>query len=157
MSTRLTKNNFILLESQSLTLISNFSNLTRIISDVLSKKLLDLGFTGATPSTLNFLSTLECGINYASDIARATNVSRQMVAKSVKELCQLGYLIQKQGIGKQKTIEFTSLGEALMAESRRILAEIDEIFNEAIGDESLKTMNNNLQDLAECLSKTKID
>ena len=56
----------------------------------------------ATPTALSLLSTLECGINYDSEITRTLGVSRQMVTKTIKVLCLLKYLEQVDAVGKQK-------------------------------------------------------
>lgn len=50
-----------------------------------------------------------------------------MVAKTEKQLCQLGYLEQIDGTGKQKEIHFTETGEYLMSDARQLLAEMDKI------------------------------
>ena len=102
MSTRLTKKGVPLVESRALQLIQNASRLHDASAWYLSKRLVDMGHTSVTPSLLSFLGVLECGVNYASEIARTLGVTRQMVAKTVKELCRLGYLEQLDGAGKQK-------------------------------------------------------
>lgn len=125
MSTRFTRGGISLVESQTLQLIQKATQLTDISTRHLSNKLIDLGYLSITPSLLSFLSVLECGVNYGSEIARNLGVSRQMVAKTVRELCRLGYLQQVPGVGKQKQILFTENGEYLMSDARRILSEID--------------------------------
>lgn len=127
MSTRFTKKGIPLVESQSLKLIQSASRLNDVITKYLSQRLVEKGFTSLTPSLLSFLSVLECGVNYGSEIARNLEVTRQMVAKTVKELCRLGYLEQINGTGKQKEIHFTELGERLMSDARQMLSDVDEI------------------------------
>ncbi len=95
------------------------------------------GFHDASPSTLEFLDALDCGVNVASDIARTLGVSRQMVAKTVKELCQLEYLTQEEGKGRQKKIVFTPRGETLMARVRQRLQELDTVIDAEIGSRRL--------------------
>ena len=97
----------------------------------------DDGFDDVSPSTLEFLDALDCGVNVASEIARSLGVSRQMVAKTVKELCQLDYLAQLEGRGKQKKIIFTDRGERLMARVRQRLRELDTVLEEEIGSRRL--------------------
>jgi DNA-binding MarR family transcriptional regulator len=92
------------------------------------------GFDGVSPAMLTFLSALDCGTNYGSEIARRLKVSRQMVAKTVKELCTVGYLEQIEGAGKQKRILFTEQGEQLMAAARSLLADLDQILSDRLGD-----------------------
>jgi len=60
-----------------------------------------------------------------------------MVAKTVKELSHLGYLEQVPGKGKQKQIVFTTAGEQLMSEVRAILAQLDELLHEQLGEQAL--------------------
>lgn len=127
MSTRFTRRGVPLVESQSLLLIQSASRLNDVITKYLSQRLVEKGHTSLTPSLLSFLSILECGVNYGSEIARNLGVTRQMVAKTVKELCHLGYLEQIDSAGKQKEIHFTETGEYLMSDARQLLAEVDEI------------------------------
>jgi DNA-binding MarR family transcriptional regulator len=127
MSTRFTRRGVALVESQSLQLIQSAQRLNDVITKYLSQRLVEKGYTSLTPSLLYFLGVLECGVNYGSEIARNLEVTRQMVAKTVKQLCQLGYLEQIDGAGKQKEIHFTESGEYLMSEARQLLAEMDKI------------------------------
>ena len=127
MSTRFTKNGVPLVESHSLQLIQSTARLNDAITHYLSQRLVEKGYTSLTPSLLLFLGILECGVNYGSEIARSLGVTRQMVAKTVKELCGLGYLQQKSGTGKQKEIHFTQTGEYLMSDARQLLADVDDV------------------------------
>jgi len=127
MSTRFTHKGIPMVESQSLQLIQSAQRLNDVITQYISQRLVEKGYKSLTPSLLSFLSVLECGVNYGSEIARNLNVTRQMVAKTVKQLCQLGYLEQINGAGKQKEICFTGTGEYLMSDARQLLAELDEI------------------------------
>lgn len=126
MSTRLTEKGTLMVESQALQLVQEASEVSDMITRHVSDELQSLGYYGATPSMLGFLSALECGINYGSDIARKLGVSRQMVAKTVRELSQVGYLEQLSvGGRRQKQIVFTLQGEHLMADARQTLAALD--------------------------------
>ena len=116
-----------MVESQSLQLIQSASQLNDMMTKYLSQHLIEKGYASITPSLLSFLSILECGVNYGSEIARNLGVTRQMVAKTVKELCRLGYLEQVDGVGKQKEIHFTEAGEYLMSDARLLLSEVDEV------------------------------
>lgn len=64
------------------------SQISETITLYLSNTLKEKGYIAASPSTLNFLSTLECGVNYGAKIARSLGVSRQMAAKTVMQ-CRL--------------------------------------------------------------------
>lgn len=127
MSTRFTQKRVPMVESQSLQLIQSAQKLNDVITQYLSQRLVEKGYESLTPSLLSFLSILECGVNYGSEIARNLDVTRQMVAKTVKQLCQLGYLEQIGGTGKQKEIHFTVTGEYLISDARQLLVELDEI------------------------------
>ena len=115
-----------MVESRSLQLAAAAGNLRDAMAQHVAASLAEQGFTDATPAALQFLSVLECGVNHASDIARSLSVSRQMVAKTVRTLCEAGYLEQMDGAGKQKAILFTERGEQLIAAARQTLAEFDE-------------------------------
>lgn len=145
MSTRLTKGDVPMVESQSLQLVLAAAQVHEKISLSLSDALKKKGYKLASPSVLNFLSTLECGINYGSEIARTLGVSRQMVAKTVKELCKANYLAQQEGKGKQKEIVFTKTGENLMSDARLLLVDIDTLLNKEVGKVELKTTVEYLQ------------
>jgi len=124
-------------DSQSLELVLAAAGVYDRITDYVAQRLKSQGYEDVSPSTLNFLRALDCGVNYGSDIARRLQVSRQMVAKTVKELCRLGYLEQVPGKGKQKQIVFTTAGEQLMAEVRVILAQLDGLLHEQVGEQEL--------------------
>jgi len=127
MSTRFTTGDVQMVESRSLQL----ATLSAAVRDRLVRRVADGlradGFDDVSPATLEFLSALDCGVNVASEIARSLGVSRQMVAKTVKELSQLDYLAQHEGKGRQKRIVFTSRGELLMARVRQRLRELDSV------------------------------
>lgn len=144
MSTELTGGEAIMVDSQTLQLVLETAQVNDSISRYLSSSLKNKGYEFATSSALSFLSTLECGVNYGSQIARNLGVSRQMVAKTVKGLCQAGYLEQVDDIGKQKKIMFTSTGEQLMSDARLLLADIDNVLNTHLGEKTVTTMVTNL-------------
>ena len=155
MSTRLTSDDLPMVDSQSLKLVFSTANLHDQITQYLSMTLKEKGYESATPSVLSFLSALECGVNYGSEIARTLGVSRQMVAKTVKEPCRVGYLEQVDGIGKQKQILFTDLGERLVSDARQVLADLDADLCQRIGGEILQETVSNL-DKIQTLIQAKI-
>ncbi|MGV2831759.1 MarR family transcriptional regulator [Myxosarcina sp. GI1(2024)] len=138
MSTRFTKRDVPIVESRSLQLFFGAAEMNEQISLYLSNALKDKGYKSITPCVLNFLCAIKCGTNYGSEIARNLCISRQMVAKKVKDLCCVGYLKQVDGKGKQKQILFTELGENLMSDSRKLLAELDEILCEKLDRATLE-------------------
>lgn len=151
MSSRLTQKGIPMIESQTLQLVLDAAQVNDLTSRYLSNSLKKSGYKFATPSALSFLSTLECGVNYGSEIARNLGVSRQMVAKTVKELCLAGYLAQEKGIGKQKKIVFTITGEQLMSEARQLLANIDKVLNNKLGEKLISTTVINLKMIQELM------
>lgn len=122
-----------MVESRSLQLAATSASVRDRLVRWIADGLRDDGFHDVSPSTLEFLDALDCGVNVASEIARALGVSRQMVAKTVKELSQLDYLEQLEGRGKQKKIVFTARGERLMARVRQRLRELDSVLDDEIG------------------------
>ncbi len=125
-------------DSQSLRLAFASASLHDQFAEYVAEYLRLQGFYAISPSILNFLSALDCGINYSAEIARRLKVSRQMVAKTVKELCRAGYLAQIEGVGQQKQILFTEQGERLISMVRLALADLDQIFIERFGDAQVK-------------------
>lgn len=139
MSTRLTNKKAVMVDSKALQLVLGAAQINDSISLYLSRALKNKGYEFATSAALSFLSTLECGVNYGSEIARNLGVSRQMVAKTVKGLCLAGYLEQVDDIGKQKKIIFTATGELLISEARQLLAEIDKTLTVQLSEKSIAT------------------
>jgi DNA-binding MarR family transcriptional regulator len=121
-------------DSQSLRLVFASASLHDHFAEYVTEYLRLQGFDAISPSILNFLSALDCGINYSAEIARRLKVSRQMVAKTVKELCRAGYLEQIEGVGQQKQILLTEQGERLISTVRLALADLDQIFIGSFGD-----------------------
>ena len=154
MSTRLTQLGTPMVESQTLKLVLAASSVTEQISHYLSQALQNMGYEGASTSVLQFLSALDCGINYGSEIARSLKVSRQMVAKTVKQLSALGYLQQIEGQGKQKQIVFTQRGEYLMADSRKLLAELDDKMANVMDEKAWALMLQQFTQFSSVLSDT---
>lgn len=85
---------------------------------------------GITVSTgqLGFLAALVCGENTASDVARALGISRQAAQKQIADLVSAGVLqiTTDPARRNRKVVTFTAQGVALMAESRQILATLDD-------------------------------
>ena len=147
MSTKLTKNNTPMVDSLSLELVTKAHDVYDQITHYLSNALKDMGYASASPAALSFLSALECGINHGSDIARNLGVSRQMVAKTVKEFCRVGYLEQVDAVGKQKDILFTKKGEQLISDARVLLADLDKVLKRRLGANKLQSTVNNLEQI----------
>ena len=138
MSTRFTYRGTPMVDSYSLRLALATAEVRDAICDHVAMKLAEKGYEDVSPATLNFLGALDCGVNYGSEIARSLNVSRQFVAKMVRELAEAGYLEQKEGVGRQKQILFTKKGEKLMSEVRKILADLDSVLIDQEGEAILK-------------------
>jgi len=153
MSTRLTQKGTPMIDSQALRLVLGAARVQEITSSYLSKSLKKMGYEMTTPSVLNFLSTLECGVNYGSEIARNLGVSRQMVAKTVKALCLSGYLEQLDGVGKQKQICFTAMGEQMMSDARQLLADIDVTLMDQLGPDAIDVTVTNLNEIQQLISQ----
>ncbi|MBX2870162.1 MAG: hypothetical protein KTR18_15885 [Acidiferrobacterales bacterium] len=141
-----------MMESSTLQLVLTADKVNDLITKHLSKSLQSKGYESATPAMLNFLSTLECGVNYGSEIARNLGVSRQMVAKTVKEFCRLGFLEQIEGVGKQKEILFTERGEQLMSDARALLAELDHRFTHSLKNRTLENAVDSLAQIEKSLN-----
>jgi DNA-binding MarR family transcriptional regulator len=147
MSTRLTKRGVPMVESVSLRLALAAGDLRDALAAHVAEALAAKGYAGTTAAVLQFLSVLECGINFGSDIARNLDVSRQMVAKTVRSLCDAGYLEQAAGPGRQKQILFTEHGEHMMSDARRILADFDEQILKTVDAQSLQRAIEDLESI----------
>ena len=151
MSTRLTNRGIPMVESLALQIAQSAGALREAYADYVAAELAALGYAGTTAAVLQFLSILECGINYGSDIARSLGVSRQMVAKTVRGLCDAGYLEQVDGPGRQKQILFTERGERMMSDARRILAEFDERMRAQLDVDDIKQAVEQINQIRELL------
>jgi DNA-binding MarR family transcriptional regulator len=155
MSTEFTKLGIPMADSQSLRLLFAASDLHDQFTEYVAEYLRLKGSDDISPSMLHFLGALDCGINYGSEIARRLKVSRQMVAKTVKELCQAGYLELAGGVGKQKQILFTEKGERLMSTARLALADLDQFFIKHFSEDLLEEMIIRLETLKGVLIEVK--
>lgn len=138
-------------DSLTLTLVMSSVALQEIINKHLIQSLHQQGMSQVNQNRLNFLSALDCGDNHASELARKLGVSRQMVAKNVKDLVQLGWLIQIPGKGKQKTIQFTKQGEQLISQCRKELAIMDKTLKQAVSQESVAETLHTMRSLTAAL------
>lgn len=126
-------------DSRTLDLVFALARAHEALLGQVSRTLAHRGYKGVSPSTLAFLGQLDCGVNVAAEVARALGQSRQMVAKTVGRLAELGYLRMSKDPdrGNQKVIAFTEEGEQLVAEAREILASLDMKLDDALGEASL--------------------
>lgn len=126
-------------DSRALDLVLALARAHDALLAQVSRALERRGYAGASPSVLAFLGQLDCGVNVAAEVARRLGQSRQMVAKTVKRLSELGYLRMSRDPqrGNQKVITFTATGEQLIADARAILAELDATLEGALGQRSL--------------------
>lgn len=148
MSTRFTQRGTPMEDSQSLALLMAAKAVHETLICYVADALRARDYPDISPSILNFLGALDCGINFGSDIARRLKVSRQMVAKTVKELCQMGYLEQVEARGKQKHILFTATGERLMSDVRQLLAQMDTALKKQVGAKTLRETLSTLETIA---------
>lgn len=148
MSTRFTRRGTPMEDSQSLALLMAAKAVHETLICYVADALRGRDHPDISPSILNFLGALDCGINFGSDIARRLKVSRQMVAKTVKELCQMGYLEQVEARGKQKQILFTATGERLMSDVRQLLAQMDSALKKQVGATTLRETLSTLETIA---------
>ncbi len=144
-----------MVDSRSLKLLCAAAAMHDQFTDYVAAQLHLKGFAGVSPAMLNFLSALDCGTNYGAEIARRLKVSRQMVAKTVKELCAIGYLEQREGTGKQKQILFTAQGEYLMAAARLILADLDQILTDCLSETQVEKITLQLETITSVLNRGK--
>jgi len=140
------------MDSQSLQLVFATSNAYDALINFLSEELTRQNYEFISPSVLTFLGSLECGVNYGSDIARNLGVSRQMVAKTVKDLTRKGYLQTEDDTGKKKRILFTNHGEALMADARKVLADLDIKLHQRVDHRDMEKVITLLRSVRETLN-----
>ena len=113
-------------DSLSLPIAQAASELTDRIMARLCRELSALGYSAITPSSLMFLSKLDCGNGIASDLARDLGVSRQRIAKTVSDMKTVGYVRQQESVGKRKILSLTARGAEVTQHARRLCAELDQ-------------------------------
>jgi DNA-binding MarR family transcriptional regulator len=130
LSTKITKSpraGFVLVESQALKLSQAIAGYQMRQTLWLIDGLSSHGFTDLTPPHVTFIAALDCDDNFASEIARRLNLSRQAIHKTVRELTDAGYIETKENAIKRnsKIIQITKRGEELISLARQMYAEID--------------------------------
>lgn len=137
-----TQSSLTMADSRSLDLVFALARAHDVLLDYVARTLAARGYRGITPSVLAFLGQLDCGVNVASEVARRLGQSRQMVAKTVRQLGDLGYLnmAPDPARGNQKMITFTGDGEQLIAEARSILVSLEARLDAILGDISLDAL-----------------
>jgi DNA-binding MarR family transcriptional regulator len=115
-------------DSRSLKLVHLASNFEKRAQKWLVDLLRSSGFTELTQSQLNFLGALDCGPNYASQVAHQLGITRQAVHKTVKELEACGWLqtVSDPIRRNQRIITFTDEGERMMSEARALFKQLDD-------------------------------
>ena len=106
------------------------------------------GHEDLTAAHLMFLSNLDCGDTYASEVARRLGVSRQAVYRSTRELQRIGVLtLETDEVRRtQKLIRMSGRGQQIAIDARLCLEEIEAALSECIG-------RNDLSKLAAILGK----
>jgi DNA-binding MarR family transcriptional regulator len=146
-------------ESRSLRLLLQLADTQKLLVEHVAHSLTALGYSGVTSGALGFLGQLDCGPNHASEIARHLGVSRQMVAKTVTEMEQKGWLEQVPDphLRNRKVIRFTAAGEQLMSNARATLAELDEQLDREFGSGWIASLADNLTGLKASLMEAGND
>lgn len=145
LSTQITRSpraGIVLVESQALRLSQAIAAYQQDQVTWLITQLTERGFGDLTPTHVSFLSSLDCADNYASQIARKLNLSRQAVHKTVTELSRLGFVesVPNRVKRNSKVIQITAQGEALIAAARLLYAELDKNLTENCSHEEIESL-----------------
>jgi len=146
LSTKLTKKSplagYDLAASHALALTQSSEMFQQRIVAWLLLKLAEDGFDELKASQLSFLGSLDCGTNYAAELARALGITRQAIHKTVRELEGAGWLATKPNaqLANQRAITFTTEGERMMSRARLHFLELDTILIKQFGEDSLATL-----------------
>ncbi len=151
MSTKLTRKSptasYDLVASHSLALTQSCEDFRARMVNWLLLQLEDDGFQNLTPSQLSFLGSLDCGVNYAAQLARVLGISRQAVHKTVRELERAGWLTTRpdEQLGNQRVIVFTDEGERMMSQARLHFLKLDSQLIKIYGKKTLDELQKVLQ------------
>lgn len=93
------------------------------------------GHAELTAAHLMFLSNLDCGVTYASEVARRMGVTRQAVYRSTRELQRAKILKLETDVDRktQKIIRMTQHGQKVVLDARSCLEAIEVALGERIG------------------------
>jgi len=146
MSTKLTRVSpnagYDLVESRALALTQATDVFRdRMVTWLLSRLHQD-GFPDLKAGQLTFLGSLDCGVNFAAELARTLRISRQAVHKTVRELEHAGWLTTRpdETLGNQRVIVFTDEGERMMSCARSHFLSLDELLTKEFGNDSLEAL-----------------
>lgn len=143
MSTKLTRKSpqagYTLVDSHALALTQGMGVFSDRMVGWLLHRLSKEGFEGLKANQLTFLGSLDCGANYAAEVARSLGITRQAVHKTVRELEKAGWLETRPDdtLGNQRLIVFTNEGERMMARARDHFLELDDLLLSKFGEKSL--------------------
>lgn len=146
MSTKLTRSSpnagYDLVDSRALALTQGADSFRERMVHWLLFKLHDDGFQGLKAGQLSFLGSLDCGVNYAAELARSLSISRQAVHKTVRELEGAGWLATRPdaALGNQRVIVFTDEGERMMSHARAHFLVLDSMLERQFGAETLAAL-----------------
>ncbi len=136
-----------MVDSLTLTLFHATRAFQQRVSAALLSALNKRGDEEISAAQLTFLAELDCGTNHASELARRAGVSRQAVHKMVRELAALGVLTVTTDDDRrnQKVIMFTEKGEKLMADCRRLIADMDSGLTNHLDEAEVKRLISTLE------------
>jgi len=143
LSTKLTRTSptagYDLVDSSALALTQATESFRERMVVWLLSKLWDDGFESLKASQLTFLGSLDCGVNFASELARNLGISRQAVHKTVRELEVAGWVATRpdNALGNQRVIVFAEEGERLMSHARAHFSTLDILLIERFGEDRL--------------------
>jgi len=146
MSTKFTRRSpkagYELVDSRALALIQATDSFRDRMVVWLISKLHEDGFPGLTAGQLTFLGSLDCGANFAAEVARTLRISRQAVHKTIKELEGAGWLATRPDdvLGNQRVIVFTDEGERMMSCARAHFLSLDDLLAERFGEVALANL-----------------
>jgi DNA-binding MarR family transcriptional regulator len=117
-----------------------------ILRGVLNR-LRDQGFDRITEPHLTLLGHLDCGATHAAAVAERMGVTRQAIARTLRELEALGYVgLERDPVRKnQKVIVMTAAGESLALAARAALEETEAVLKERIGPTRLQGLREALR------------
>ena len=147
MSTKLTRKSpnagYDLADSHALSLTQATETFRDRMVVWLLSKLREDGFSSLKESQLTFLGSLDCGVNFAAELARTFRISRQAVHKTVRELEGAGWLATRpdEVQGNQRVIVFTDEGERMMSCARAHFRALDNLLTREFGEEKLAELH----------------
>lgn len=121
----------------------------RTLADQASAELAAQGYEDVRPTHDFALRAILAGADSASDLGRATSVTKQAAAKTIAVLEERGYVVREpdEGDRRRMRLRVTTRGLGMLREGERIFDRLREEWEQQVGSASLAAVAESLRAL----------